>query len=117
MCSRQFRRGEYVGILNKAGLEPIGLWSTMSTKSIGEIARGIVVARDEANRHDCNGMTDCPLRSTFFALEKEVDRLVTGTRGLCLDCVNAKHETTGLNMHHPDKPECRMGHGEGVAKI
>jgi len=118
ICSRESRRGMYVGLLKDGGLEPIGLWSTMTTKSIIEIAETIsVVARSSNDRHSCNRMYDCPLKSVFWDLKKEIDALATGTRGLCLDCIKAERKTIGLDALHLDKPRCQVDHGEGLTKI
>jgi hypothetical protein len=100
----------YVAILKEAGLNPIELWAVMSKKSLFEISDNIEVARRAADSHICDGMKDCPLRPVIAGLKKSVDVVAIGTRGLCLDCVNAERETTGLDMNHPEKPKCRVAH-------
>jgi hypothetical protein len=108
----------YIGVLKDNGMEPIGLWSMMSTKSIIEIARAIaVVALRSGDLHSCNRTFECPLKSVFWNLKTEVDALATGTRGLCLDCIKAERETVGLDTLHSDKDGCRVDHGKGSAKI
>jgi hypothetical protein len=84
----------------------------MAKKSVIEISDIISVAQDLANRHSCDGAISCPLKSSFMNLGSDIKLLARSARGLCLDCINAERETTGLNMLPSNKTGCRVGHGE-----
>jgi len=96
-------------------LESIGLQSAMGMKGLIEMPSVLLAAAIASNNHNCQSSLDCPLRGALWTLKTEVDRFVTGTRGLCLDCVKAGRATTGLNMPINDKAKCRMGHSESKA--
>jgi hypothetical protein len=106
MCSRQSRRGEYIGVLRDAGLDPLRLWSLMGTKSINEITESILKAQVVSVQHNCEGPSNCLLKNTFVLLNKDIATLASSTKGLCLDCINTGQEDVGL------KPDCIVGHGK-----
>jgi hypothetical protein len=106
MCSRRSRRGEYVGYLKDAGMDPLKLWSLMRTKSINEIAACILKAQSASFHHNCEGPTNCLLKNAFVLLNKDVATLASSTKGICLDCINNENENVGL------KPDCMVGHGK-----
>jgi hypothetical protein len=81
----------------------------MATKSIIEIIKNIRAAQEAINGHSCNG--PCPLRAAICGLEADVSKLVEDTKGLCLDCVNAGHDTPGLRSTPPSGSLCRVNHG------
>lgn len=111
ICSVESRRGAYIGILRDATLGSLGLWSNMAKKSVNQIAECITDAHATSNEHNCNGLAHgCPLKLAFWCLKREVDELVTGVRGLCLDCIKAERETTSLNMPDSDAKACRVNH-------
>jgi hypothetical protein len=78
----------------------------MGSKSINEIAACILRAQESSIQHSCEGPSNCLLKNTFVLLNKDIAMLVSGTKGLCLDCINNENEDVGL------KPDCIVGHGK-----
>jgi hypothetical protein len=106
----------YIKILKDAGLEPLGLWSVMTDKSIIEIEKCVVAAWC-GGTHTCNGTSNCPLKTIFWDLKIKIDGLATGTRGVCLDCIKAEREVIGLNMPQTDNPGCRVDHDKSTTNV
>ena len=128
-CDLEYRRGAYVWLLREAGLDPIGLWASMATKSVIEIVQCLdTAALNTSQVHCCTGnrpetWSSCPLVTAMWHLKADIsgrtgprpfggNGIASLSRGLCLECIKAGRETTSLAMKPPEKNLCTVKHGE-----